>query len=134
MTAGEHLNGAQFHYFAPGEADPGSLYSNEHHKVAVTIPAPHDTGYGRSRVVPKGQPIRGGELTWKRTGGTILKVEVPGHLQRRGIATSLYGEAKRIASENSRIPAPKHSNDRTRDGDAWARAVGGRLPRKKNFD
>lgn len=134
MTASDSLSGVQFDYFAPGEEDPKSNWVNEHHKVAVTIPAPHDVGMGRRNgmdvIVPKGQPIRGGELTWKRKGGTILKIEVPGHLQRRGLATSLYGEAKRIASENPRIPSPRHSNDRTKEGDAWARSVGGRLPRR----
>lgn len=133
MAAEDHL-GMQFHYFAPGEEDPGSLYVNEHHKVAATIPAPFDVGQGRDHTTPKGTPIRAGEMTWKKKGGTILRVEVPSIFQRRGVATALYGEAKRIASENARVPQPKHSNDRTREGDAWAKAVGGKLPRKKKFD
>jgi hypothetical protein len=134
MAAEDHLQGAQFHYFAPGEEDPKSLYVNEHHKVAVTIPAPFDVGQGRNHITPQGAPIRAGEMTWKRKGGTILRVEVPSLFQRRGIATALHSEAQRIASENPRIPQPKHSNDRTKEGDAWARAVGGRLPHRKKFE
>lgn len=135
MPAHEVLQHAQFDYFGPGDDDPKSNYVNEHHKVAITVPAPHDVGIRRGHsnaTLPAGTPIRAGELTWKRNGGKILRVEVPSHMQRHGMATALLGEAKRIASANPRIPQPKHSNDRTKEGDAWARAVGGKLPRRIN--
>jgi hypothetical protein len=51
--------------------------------------------------------------------------------ERRGVATSMWNEGQRLASESG-VPAPKHSPDRTAAGDAWARSVGGRLPRRKS--
>jgi hypothetical protein len=69
-----------------------------------------------------------GEMLW--TSKRISNILVGGQFQRRGVATSMWNEGHRLASENARIPAPKHSSDRTNAGDAWARAVGGRVPRR----
>ena len=51
--------------------------------------------------------------------------------KRQGVATAMWEEAHRLAGESNRIPTPKHSGQRTDEGDAWARAVGGRLPRRR---
>lgn len=69
------------------------------------------------------------ELQWDSKH--VRNVKVPEQFQRKGVATALWNEAQRLASDSSRIPAPKHSADRTNDGDAWARSVGGKLPRRK---
>lgn len=69
------------------------------------------------------------ELKWDSK--QIRNIEVPEQFQRQGVATSLWNEAQRLSSDNSKIPAPKHSSDRTDSGDAWARSVGGKLPRRK---
>jgi hypothetical protein len=61
----------------------------------------------------------------------ISNIGVSADQQRRGVATGMYQHAQQLAATNARIPAPKHSADRTTAGDAWARSVGGRLPRKK---
>jgi GNAT superfamily N-acetyltransferase len=71
-----------------------------------------------------------GHLRWNRH--EIGDVDVHEDFQRQGIATSLFQHAKIVAAENPRIPAPKHSADRTDAGDAWARSVGGRLPRRSS--
>lgn len=60
----------------------------------------------------------------------VLNIGVSADQQRRGVATALWNEAHRLAGEVQRIPKPKHSPDRTNAGDAWARSVGGRLPRR----
>ena len=70
-----------------------------------------------------------GDLLWNAKG--IRNVIVSPDQQRRGVATSLWNHAQTLASENAKIPQPKHSADRTAAGDAWARSVGGRLPRRK---
>jgi len=70
-----------------------------------------------------------GTMKWNAAG--VQSLEVPHELQRRGIATALWGEGQRLAQEKKRVAAPKHSADRTKAGDAWARAVGGPLPRLK---
>jgi GNAT superfamily N-acetyltransferase len=50
--------------------------------------------------------------------------------RRQGVATALWNEGHRLASENAKIPQPKHSPDRTDAGNAWAKSVGGKLPRR----
>jgi hypothetical protein len=69
-----------------------------------------------------------GKMEW--TAKEVKNVETyPGH-QRQGVATALWHEGHRLASENPRVPAPKHSADRTTAGNEWAKSVGGRLPRR----
>ena len=55
-------------------------------------------------------------MSWSGKIG-VHNIEVDPQYQRQGIAT--------------KVPAPSHSKDRTDAGDAWARSVGGRLPRRK---
>jgi ribosomal protein S18 acetylase RimI-like enzyme len=69
-----------------------------------------------------------GTMLWNSR--SILNIGVNPEQARRGIATAMWDEGHRLAEQNARIPAPKHSPDRTAMGDAWAKAVGGRLPRR----
>lgn len=69
-----------------------------------------------------------GRLTWSPK--QVEEVSVPEDFRRQGIATGMWNHAQQVASENARVPAPKHSKDRTDAGDAWARSVGGRVPRR----
>lgn len=75
----------------------------------------------------EGAPI--GKMEWSGRHG-IRKIDVEPEFARRGVATAMWNEAHRLAEQNARIPKPKHSPQRTEMGDAWARAVGGRLPRR----
>lgn len=70
-----------------------------------------------------------GRLVWNSRH--IGNVEVKPEFQRQGIATGMIEHARLLAELNHRIPQPKHSDDRTEAGDAWARSVGGRLPRRR---
>lgn len=70
-----------------------------------------------------------GSMLWNAQG--IRNVGVAEDQQRRGVATAMWHEGHRLAAENAKIPQPKHSKDRTKAGDAWARSVGGRLPRRR---
>lgn len=69
-----------------------------------------------------------GNMRWSPQ--QVRNVMVNESHQRQGVATAMWNEGHRLASENARIPQPKHSPDRTNEGDAWARSVGGRLPRR----
>ena len=71
-----------------------------------------------------------GHLEWHENTGRILGVEVLPEYRRLGVATGMLHEALRVSRAN-RLPIPKHSDDRSDKGDAWARAVGGPLPRRK---
>lgn len=110
MAAHEKLSDIQFEYHAPG-------MGNGSHRITA-----HQQVEGESKYA--------GHLLW--TSKQVRNIDVAPTMQRQGVGTALWNEGHRLASENARIPAPKHSADRTNDGDAWARSVGGRLPRRQN--
>ena len=107
MPAHEYVNPIQFGYDNPdfGTAKP------MHRITAMT---------GGSSL---------GTMIWNSS--SIRNINVNPGQERRGVATAMWHEGHRMAEENARIPKPKHSTQRTREGDAWARSVGGRLPRRK---
>ena len=105
MAAHEALSNIQFQYDSPE-----SLGSRLTHRVRAMR--------GEEKV---------GQMSWDRK--QLVNIEV--NEQRQGVGTALWHEGHRLAAENQRIPQPKHSAYRTKAGDAWARSVGGRLPRKK---
>ena len=106
MPADEHL-GLQFRYDTFDVGEPKPLH----------------------RLKAFAGPVHMGSMLW--SGKEIRNIGVNADQQRRGVATGMYQHAQQLAEENARIPQPKHSADRTAAGDAWARSVGGRLPRKK---
>ena len=65
-----------------------------------------------------------GELNWYGTTGTIHNVDVDEAHARQGLATAMWEWGQEMPKK------PKHSADRTAMGDAWAKAVGGKLPRR----
>ena len=66
-----------------------------------------------------------GELNWYGTTGTIHHIEVEAEYMRQGLATAMWNWGQDFGR-----PKPKHSGDRTTQGDAWARSVGGPIPRR----
>jgi GNAT superfamily N-acetyltransferase len=73
-----------------------------------------------------------GSIAWAKRGearipGEIGYVHTHPDNRRTGIATALYGSAVNSGLK----PAPKHSPQRTDDGEAWTKAVGGTRPRRK---
>lgn len=80
------------------------------------------------------QPDFMGQLSWHPESGEILSLEVKKEHRRKGVATSLYNFAHQTASKQGLV-APKHSAERTEEGDAWAKSVGDKLPPlKKNIE
>ena len=61
-----------------------------------------------------------GEVTW---------IEVVPEWRRKRVATVMWEIASTVVEPG--WPAPHHSKDRTLEGDAWARSVGGELPALK---
>jgi GNAT superfamily N-acetyltransferase len=104
MPAHEKISDVQFQYHPPG-------MGNESHRITAESGGKY-----------------AGHLLW--TSKQVRNIDVAPTMQRQGIGTALWNEGHRLASEHARIPAPKHSPDRTNEGDAWARSVGGRLPRR----
>jgi 8-oxo-dGTP diphosphatase len=81
---------------------------------------------------------RVGELNWYGTTGVIHHLNVAGEEdqrssglgngqehQHKGIATAMWNWGQEMT------PKPRHSEDRTEQGDAWAKSVGGPRPRMR---
>lgn len=70
-----------------------------------------------------------GFMQWSDKTGEVTHIAVLGDKRRQGVATALWNRAQELAAEKG-ITAPRHSSKRTEAGDAWAKSVGGELPRR----
>jgi ribosomal protein S18 acetylase RimI-like enzyme len=71
-----------------------------------------------------------GWMQWDDDTGELQHIRVNESHRRRGLATNMWGRAQRLADERG-ITAPVHSAERTKDGDAWAKSLGEKLPRRR---
>ena len=73
-----------------------------------------------------------GLLKWRKAGppGEIHFISVDEQYQRQGLATELLSRGREFAEATRGVPRPKHSPDRTDAGEAWARTLRERLPRR----
>ncbi len=85
--------------------------------------------YAGSDIDPGHRPI--GSMSWQHKTGEILGISTEPEHRRRGLATRMWHEAHRVAGETRGVVEPKHSVDRTESGEAWARSLGGRLPKRR---
>lgn len=85
------------------------------HTILVTHP-------DKGTMTTQGRYI--GSMTWHPTSHEVTAVHVDERFQRQGVASEMWRFGQELR------PRPKHSPDRTNAGDAWARSVGGRLPRR----
>ena len=69
-----------------------------------------------------------GRLGWHGVTHRVTYLDVEPEYSRQGIATEMWKRAQQIR------PKPKHSPDRTAMGNAWAKKVGGHLPRKVRYE
>jgi hypothetical protein len=108
MSAKDHLSPNQFHQFKGYDllVNPG----DESHNVEA-----YKEKYG---------PI--GHFEWAADTGKVLDIKVTPEHQRQGLATKMWDLA-----HNSGLTKPVHSSERTPEGDAWAKSVGGKLPAVK---
>lgn len=84
--------------------------------------------YGSSGVDPGTRPAA--SLSWHHGTGEILGLYTEKEHQRQGIATAMYRQAQSVAGETRGVTIPRHSSQRTNSGEAWARSLGERLPRR----
>lgn len=70
-----------------------------------------------------------GSMDWRAKKGTgeILGLHVEPPLRRKGIASTLFHQARAIARDQGLTP-PEHSKFRSKDGDAWAQTTGTAVP------
>lgn len=89
-------------------------------KVRSSIP-PHAQVENHVAATRKGKRV--GTLVQFRDDGMVGGIGVEEGLRRKGVATAMWRRAEKANWK------PKHSPARTPDGDAWARTVGGPLPK-----
>jgi GNAT superfamily N-acetyltransferase len=120
-------------------ANPKSMGGITTHTVEAWKPEHADTAwaqahpserntYAGSSLDPGIRPIS--SLSWHHQTGEIKGVYTDPEHQRQGLASSLYGHAQELAAVTRGVPKPRHSTFRTSSGDAWAKSVGGRLPKR----
>lgn len=89
-----------------------------------------DTGAKPHHIIEAHHPDDGrvGYMQWMGAAPHAIHwMEVSPEHQRKGLASAMWNWAQ----DNAR-PKPKHSRQRTDKGDAWARSVGGPLPRRQS--
>ena len=114
------LNFQQFEphlYFAKGDRQ----YSN-HGNIHYLEMTSHDPDN-----VEHNEPM--GHIEWHPTSGEILSLHTEEPFRRLGVASTLFHEAKNIARDQG-LSEPVHSADRSTMGNKWAKAVGGKLPKR----
>ena len=73
-----------------------------------------------------------GGIEWHKDTGEILGVETEKPYRRKGVATTLFHEAKNIAREQGLVQ-PAHSADRSDMGHKWAKSIDSNLPKRKKL-
>jgi ribosomal protein S18 acetylase RimI-like enzyme len=112
------LNPEQFHYVFK-KATPREMGGSSHHEVRAY------GGGGATNV---------GMIMWHHKTGEIGNIATSPEVRRQGIATAVYRHAQGIAAETRGVRPPRHSSDRTGEGEAWARSLGERLPKRLRID
>ena len=69
---------------------------------------------------------RVGNLEWYGRTGEVYEIVVRADHRRRGLATAMWDFAQDAPKK------PKHSPQRTNDGEAWSKSVGGPRPRRSH--
>lgn len=72
-----------------------------------------------------------GFMEWSDKTGELQNIRVNDDVRRQGVATALWNRAHELASEQG-ITRPVHARERTKEGDAWAKAVGGAIPTRRS--
>lgn len=103
----EALNGEQFGDFKLSYAGPDMDIPR--HRITATT----ESGY----------PVA--QMAWHPKTHAITGIMVDEDERRKGLGTAMWNMGQKVR------PKPVHSADRTRAGEAWAKSVGGRLPRRK---
>jgi GNAT superfamily N-acetyltransferase len=111
-----------FHQFEPHiYTSAANEYSNFGRNTHAIQMFSHEPGTAESRVM--------GDIQWHKDSGEILGVRVEEPFRRLGVANTLFHEAHKAAREQG-LAEPKHSEDRSEMGDAWAKQAGGEVPPK----
>lgn len=96
------------------QGDPGDKDRNADGTTGI----PH-------RIVAKEDESPIGQITWRRK---IEDIFVEPKFRRQGVATGLLNYARELSTQFEGVMPPQHSEHRTEEGDAWAKAVDTDVP------
>ena len=114
-----------FHQFEPHVYKSGANeYSNFGRNTHAVQMYSHEPGTPQARVM--------GNIEWHKDSGEILSVHVYPSYRRLGVANTLFHEAHKAAREQG-LAEPKHSGDRSDEGEIWAKQAGGEVPPRKKY-
>ena len=114
-----------FHQFEPHVYTSGANeYSNFGRNTHAVQMYSHEPGTPQARVM--------GNIEWHKDSGEILSVHVYPSYRRLGVANTLFHEAHKAAREQG-LAEPKHSGDRSDEGEIWAKQAGGEVPPRKKY-
>lgn len=111
------LNGIQFSYLPPDWTD--EAFDTRDDPEDHTVEAHINDSFGRMYM---------GKLSWSPDGGRISDIHVPEYARRNGVATAMYNHAMNLG-----VGVPEHSEQRTDEGEAWARSLGEELPERDPY-
>ena len=76
-----------------------------------------------------------GNLEWYSRGNNhISDLFVEENYRREGVATEMFNYAHEMAKTTRGVQPPKHSPDRTDEGDSWAKSTGKRVPKRQHME
>ena len=73
-----------------------------------------------------------GHIDWNNRTGAISNIMTAHKMRGLGVATTLFDKANKLSADTG-IKAPIHSRDRTDKGEAWAKSVGGDMPKRASY-
>jgi GNAT superfamily N-acetyltransferase len=124
-----NLSGVQFKYTAPSRK---GFFA--YHQIQAIAPEAHvQNKFEGGPLVeqPKAQVV--GTIQWHPKTGEVNWVRTHQDYRGLGVASTLWEKAKKLSADTG-IREPIHSKHRTDAGEAWAKKVGGTIPKRSPFE
>ncbi len=127
-----NLSEIQFKYSAP--STKGFFAYHQIQAIAPEATRSEDLVTPTGKIINrggKGQVV--GTIQWHPRSGDVNWVRTHQDYRGLGIATTLWEKATKLSADAG-IKAPQHSRHRTDEGNAWAKSVGGKMPRRAPYE
>ena len=72
--------------------------------------------------------------SWPTKAGEINDIWTREDHRRKGLATFMYGYAKKMSESDPTVAAPVHSTHLSNEGEKWAKSTGDTVPKRKYKD
>jgi len=137
----EKLSQVQFRYLYDKPISPGGMhrinvqarhYYPANKKDPTTGKLVEDASGNHVQVAKQNTFHDAGHMDWDGSG-KLEEIHVDTNFRRKGVATKMWNVAKAYSATSSgAIPHPTHSNERTFEGDQWAKSTGDPVPKNEH--